>query len=78
MLHSMWFAQPVYPDLVRACSLAAMQTAIWQPQLCLTSGHDEEKQKLNDALAEVFAVCKQHYLADPSISGADFFAFVRK
>lgn len=42
------------------------------------AGHDEEKHKLNDAMTEVFAVCKQHYLANPSITGADFFAFVRK
>ncbi|KAL3142258.1 hypothetical protein ABBQ38_002600 [Trebouxia sp. C0009 RCD-2024] len=41
-------------------------------------GHDEEKHKLNAALAEVFKVCKQHYLANPSTTGADFFAFVRK
>ncbi|KAL3152550.1 hypothetical protein ABBQ32_001577 [Trebouxia sp. C0010 RCD-2024] len=41
-------------------------------------GNDEEKHKLNAALSEVFKVCKQHYLANPSTTGADFFAFVRK
>ena len=34
------------------------------------TGQDLEKHKLNAALESVFKACKQHYLSDPSITGA--------
>ena len=46
--------------------------------LCNLAGEDPGKHELNAALEEVFKVCKQHYLSNPSINGADFFDFVRK
>ncbi|KAL0022533.1 hypothetical protein WJX79_009701 [Trebouxia sp. C0005] len=41
-------------------------------------GDDAEKHKLNAALEQVFNDCKQHYLSNPSMTGAEFFEFVRK
>lgn len=41
-------------------------------------GDDAEKHKLNAALEQVFNKCKQHYLSNPSMTGAEFFKLVRK
>ena len=42
------------------------------------AGKDQEKHKLNAALEEVFLACKKHYMSNPSITGAEFFDYVRK
>lgn len=44
----------------------------------LNEGDDPEKKKLNAALATIFDICKQHYLAKPDMTGAEFFHFVMK
>lgn len=60
------------------CALCACANSGWNPPDHLIAGGDQEKHKLNAALEQVFQVCKQHYLANPSQTGADFFDFVRK
>lgn len=42
------------------------------------TGDDAEKHNLNAALEQVFNKCKQHYLSNPSMTGAEFFKLVRK
>ena len=44
----------------------------------MLAGEDQEKHNLNTALEEVFVACKQHYLSNPSMTGAEFFEYVRK
>ena len=40
------------------------------------SGDDSEKHKLNAALPQIFAACKQYYLSNPDMTGAELYAFV--
>ncbi len=42
------------------------------------AGNDQEKHKLAETLPAVFKACKNHYLSNPAITGADFFEFVKR
>ena len=42
------------------------------------AGDDNEKLKLARTLPVVFEKCKEHYLSNPAITGADYFEYVKR